>query len=245
MNNKSIMKDIDYDMIRKAQETPYDDSQDLMDWELSAIKNTFGETREVIPPEDAAATMSIWAEASMRGEADDMDLLFRMGRSNIRHIKGYRLYNIRPKYPPSLRLIYVPLIGKFVGSNIEVPIAPSMRWETLNVLPAFDEAGGDDESARRCLAAGFCYTMESKPIYMCSGDWVVCSLSKVRPDVHFSQWVRAESGIRNPLLGLVKMLKTLEPKTLDNMIRFTYDFGTPKSLLGDAITHLDKFRTLR
>jgi hypothetical protein len=79
---------------------------------------------------------------------------------------------------------------------------------------------------------------------MRNGDWIVASLSKVRPDVHFTQWVRSESGIRNPLLGLVKMLKTLCPKALDNMIRFTYDFGTPKSLLGEAITHLDKFRTL-
>jgi hypothetical protein len=230
MNNKSIMKDIDYDMIRKAQET-LSEEHDQADWHL-------------LSPTEATTALDLWVEAAVRGEVEDTDFTFQTG-GQVRRIKGYRVYNLRPKYPPSLRLIYVPLIGKFVGSNIEVPIAPSMRWETLNVLPAFDEAGGDDESARRCLTAGFCYTMESKPIYMCSGDWVVCSLSKVRPDVHFTQWVRAESGIRNPLLGLVKMLKTLEPKTLDNMIRFTYDFGTPKSLLGEAVTHLDKFRTLR
>ena len=144
---------------------------------------------------------------------------------------GYKVKVVCRVGDPYVVAAYSPLVGGFIGStsfshyDVKEILYRSMTMFHLPLTPELL----DDETSKLILMAdcipSLCATLASySPLY---------------------KWQFGDAAIGDDmLLNLVSCIRRQEKEKRDRLMRLFDTYGAPKGLLGEALMHIDKFRSM-
>lgn len=153
----------------------------------------------------------------------------KYGNHIVRLITGYKVTMIVNSYDPIVIAAYSPLVGGFIASAAMeyYPATEGLYYTSSlsHVSPTPDPL--DDNTSRRILMAD---CLEKLSATLARGDepqrW------------HFN------NPTDDMLLNLVSCIKNQPQEKRDRLLRLFDKYGPPKGILGEALMHIDKFRSM-
>ena len=157
--------------------------------------------------------------------------------SYVYKVQGYRTILIT-RDGVSVTGIYSPLLESFIGCRIGLTMyrasnpmpthstPPPALYVKANSLDPLDE-----DLSKRLLVAG---DFDNAFTHLC--------MSQRR--VNSAKYICIHTGIDDPLLAVVNYINSVIPKDKrDNLMKNFDKYGAIDTIVGDALTHIDKFRS--
>lgn len=146
-------------------------------------------------------------------------------------VTGYKVKVVCRVGDPYVIAAYSPLVGGFIGTtflshyNVKEPLYCSM---TMTHLPPTPDPL-DDETSKLTLMA----------------DCIPSLCAILARDSPLYKWQFRDAAVGDDmLLNLVSCIRQQEKEKRDRLMYLFDTYGTPKGILGEALTHIDKFRSM-
>jgi hypothetical protein len=166
----------------------------------------------------------------------------RAGQSDsfVVKVQGYQIVAIERS---STRLVsaYSPLAKRMIGAYDYIQSYASakipFRYGLTSV--AIKEIGLDpidDDTTKRLMLAGN---------VTCYGFVNLCIEKRGSANANnYTRWICNDRKIEDPLLAMVGLINSMPMEERKRILDVYDSYGTIDTLVGDALNHLDKFRTL-
>lgn len=156
-------------------------------------------------------------------------------------VQGYQIISIERSYVRPIA-IYSPLIKKLVGyHNLfagflnGVEHIPTHRADTHAAIYDVGIDPLDDDMTKRLMFAGYATSS-----FYFSG---LCLNRRGANSNYFTQRLCREMDIDDPLRAMVHMINSLPTEERKRILDIYDTYGPIDSLVGDALIHIDKFRS--
>lgn len=151
------------------------------------------------------------------------------GTHHVRVVTGYKVKMIVNSYDPIVIAAYSPLVGGFIASAaMEFYLATEGLYHTSSlshVSPTPDPL--DDNTSRRILMA----------------DCISNLSSTLARGFELHKW-QFKNPTDDMMMNLVSCIKQQPQEKRDRLMVLLDKYGAPEGPLGEALMHIDKFRSL-
>lgn len=151
------------------------------------------------------------------------------GSHHVRIVTGYKVKMLVNSYDPIVIAAYSPLVGGFIASAaMEYYPATEDLYHTSSlshVPPTPDPL--DDDTSRRVLM----------------GDCIPNLSSTLARGLALHKW-QFKNPTDDMMLNLVSCIRQQPQEKRDRLMRLFDKYGAPEGPLGEALTHIDRFRTM-
>lgn len=202
-------------------------TQDILQWQ-----------RDIVNGDDSAVRLtdfviSMFKAQKNRGGPDPY----------VVKVQGYQVICIQREWAGPLS-IYSPLAKQLLGaydpfqsySHTPSPLLTihlvSMRYaiNTIGIDPL------DDDMAKRLMIAG--RSQDNSFIRLCYDE------RHSRATANNIKWMCQRMSVEDPMLAMVKLINSFNVEERKRILDIYDTYGTIDTIVGDALNHLDKFRTL-
>jgi len=158
--------------------------------------------------------------------------------AHVTKVQGYQIVMIERGYIRPMS-IYSPLAKQMLGhydplSSYDASVIPTYPAQTHYAVHDIGLDPLDDDMTKRLMVAG------KIPNY----GFVNLCVEKRGSANHYTRWICNDRKIEDPLLAMVSLINTLPVDERKRILDVYNSYGTIDTLVGDALNHLDKFRTL-
>lgn len=159
-------------------------------------------------------------------------------------IKGYSVYLSEELSDGSegIRLIstYSPILGRFIGSHSRthsLQYSASLEYCSMYHAGNPEEQPIDDDLALRLLMAEWLSYVDfyALPELLLSEGGV--------ESVYLKRRLKELTSVEEPMLALVSCIRKLPTDTRNRMLELFDKHGPPSGIIGEALLHIDKFRS--
>jgi len=158
-------------------------------------------------------------------------------------VQGYQVIIIQREWSRPLS-IYSPLAKQLLGTadpflayrGSPLPLLTTYLAATQCVIETVGIDPLDDDMTKRLMIAGM--SQYNSFIGLCYNR------RNTLASTNLIRWVCERTTIDDPLLAMVKLINSFSVEERKRILDVYDNYGTIDTLVGDALIHLDKFRTL-
>ena len=152
------------------------------------------------------------------------------GSHHVHLVTGYKVKMIVNSYDPIVIAAYSPLVGGFIASaatEYYPAIEDLYHTSSLShVSPTPDPL--DDDTSRRILMA----------------DCLANLSTNLARGLELYKWQFRDAVSDDMMLNLVSCIRQQPQEKRDRLLRLFDKYGAPEGPLGEALMHIDKFRSM-
>jgi hypothetical protein len=158
----------------------------------------------------------------------------------VTKVQGYQIVQIERGYVRPMA-IYSPLVKQMLGhydplSSYDASVIPTYLAQTHYAIHDIGLDPLDDDMTKRLMLAG-----KVANYYLTN----LCIEKRGNANAdNCTRWLCKEKETEEPLLAMVSLINTLPIEERKRILNVYDSYGTIDTLVGDALNHLDKFRTL-
>jgi hypothetical protein len=202
-------------------------TQDILQWQ-----------RDIVNGDDSAVRLTDFVISMFKAQKNCGGL-----DSYVVKVQGYQVVCIQRGWAGPLS-IYSPLAKQLLGANdpfrsySRTP-SPLLTTYLVSMSCAIDTVGIDpldDDMTKRLMIAG--RSQDNSFIGLCYNR------RNTLASTNLIRWVRERTTIDDPLLAMVKLINSFNVEERKRILDIYDTYGTIDTIVGDALNHLDKFRTL-
>ena len=157
-------------------------------------------------------------------------------------VQGYQVISIQRVWTRPLS-IYSPLAKQLLGHNdpfqayrcFPSPLLTTYSTSTQYAIEAVGIDPLDDDMTKRLMLAGM--SQDNSFIRLCLDE------RHSSAAVNVIRWMCQRVSVADPLLAMVKLINSFNVEERKRILDICDTYGTIDTIVGDALTHLDKFRT--
>jgi hypothetical protein len=200
-------------------------TQDILQWQ-----------RDIVNGDDSAVRLTDFVISRVKGSGHGGPEPY------VVKVQGYQVIRIE-RERSVVSSIYSPLAKQLIGYSdvfFAYGFAPSPLLTTCSAWTQYAiETVGidplDDDMTKRLMIAGR------------SADTLFTGLcfNKINsnPSVNITRWMCQRMSVADPLLAMVKLINSFKVEERKRILDLYDTYGTIDTIVGAALTHLDKFRT--
>jgi hypothetical protein len=202
-------------------------TQDILQWQ-----------RDIVNGDDSAVRLTDFVISMFKAQKNCGGL-----DSYVVKVQGYQVVCIQRGWAGPLS-IYSPLAKQLLGANdpfrsySRTP-SPLLTTYLVSMSCAIDTVGIDpldDDMTKRLMIAG--RSQDNSFIGLCYNR------RNTLASTNLIRWVCERTTIDDPLLAMVKLINSFNAEERKRILDIYDTYGTIDTIVGDALNHLDKFRTL-
>jgi hypothetical protein len=160
--------------------------------------------------------------------------------AHVTKVQGYQIVLIERAYIRPMS-IYSPLVKQMLGhydplSSYDASVIPTYLAQTHYAIHDIGLDPLDDDTTKRLMLAG-----------KVTNNYFTNLCIEKRGNANANnctRWLCKEKKTEDPLLAMVGLINTLPIEERKRILDVYDSYGTIDTLVGDALNHLDKFRTL-
>lgn len=154
----------------------------------------------------------------------------KYGNHVVRLVTGYKVKMLVNSYDPIVIAAYSPLVGGFITSAAMEYYPPTEdiyhTGSLSHVSPSPDPL--DDDTSRRILMA----------------DCLANLSTTLARGLKLYKWQFKDAVSDDMMLNLVSCIRQQPQEKRDRLLRLFDKYGAPEGPLGEALMHIDKFRSM-
>lgn len=222
---------------------------------MSKLKANFSRNYKVNSHQQVCEEVTQWSSDILNGD-DNAVRLTDIVLSNykpedrkdaryetVTKIQGYQIVRLQREHTRTLS-IYSPLAKQILGcadrlhpslsEHCAIPYYPTNALDDNASCVGLDPL--DDDTSKRAMLAGKCTVFPF---------WQLCMFKREsNPAAYYTRYVTEQKQPLPELLAMVCLINSM-PIEERKRIQDVYDsYGTIDTIVGDALDHIDKFRTL-
>ena len=152
-------------------------------------------------------------------------------------IQGYQIIDIGQNYVSTLS-VYSPLIRKIVGTGLR-SLQLTIPYHQVSINCSIVAVGIEpinDDTTKRLMFAG--WGVNSYRYYE------LCIRSRGGASDYMTRMLCSETSLQDPLLAMVRTINSFPVDERKRILDIYDTYGPIDTLVGDALIHIDKFRSL-
>ena len=224
---------------------------------MEKLKRNFADKYKINSEEEITQDILQWQRDIVNGDDSAVRLtdfvisMFKPTKGSSRNgpdpyvvkVQGYQVISIQRGWAGPLS-IYSPLAKQLLGANdpfrsySRTP-SPLLTTYLVSMQCAIDTVGIDpldDDMTKRLMIAG--RSQDNSFIRLCyDGRHSRATANNIR-------WMCQRVSVEDPLLAMVKLINSFNVEERKRILDIYDTYGTIDTIVGDALNHLDKFRTL-
>ena len=202
--------------------------QDILQWQQDIVNGFDSSVRLT----DFVISMLKYTRGTDAGDLDPY----------VVKVQGYQVVYISRDWTKPLS-IYSPLIGKFLAhmdvlqyyTSTPSPLLGTCRCMTHYAIEEVGISPLTDDTSKRLLLASM--SMDNSFTRLCYEQRDSISA------INHIRWLCQSMKVSDPLLAMTKLINSFSAEERKRILDVYDNYGTIDTLVGDALTHLDKFRS--